>query len=328
MVQRSILVPATGDPFLLGLWFSQARLFIDEVDEIVVAIDRKSDDPLFSELNDRLLKWLNSMDKVRAYVTESAGMVRTFETVLAECRGKYFAIIQEDAFVLRSGEIDRHFCLLESGQVDVIGTPMYCYSAEIIPEINKYVDDYSREMLNTRGYSLWQNFLFAKYADYVGTNQKIVPQSWPANIKVPFLDWKPESTVVLDLFASVVFQWRVQGKRFYYVDQHLSTSNENWEWFGAPNYWIHVNALSNVMVEMVSPSNQGEITINNQLTKEYERRLAWWQFAMIGGPVWLQVWGEFRDKYNHTLDLFSKNYKTNPARIDSRIAGICRLMGG
>lgn len=328
MVKRSILVPAIGDPYLLGLWFDKARYFIDEVDEVVVGIDKKSDDPLITELNHRLLEWLNAMPKVRAFISKEAGMVRTFENVMAECRGEYFAIIQEDAYVFKAGEVDRHFAIVESGLADVVGTPMYCYSAELIEVISDYANNYEREMLNTRGYSLWQNFLFAKYSDYLSTNQKIAPQSWPPNIEVPFLQWKPEKAVVLDMFASIVFQWRVQGKRFYYVDQFLSANIEHWEWFNAPNFWIHVNALGTVLTEMISPSNPTEITINHQLTKEYERRMAWWRYAMLGGPYWLVTWNEFRDKYLAILERFDKNYKTNPARILNRIDGISRLMGG
>lgn len=324
-MKRSILLPAIGDPYLLSLWlFLYKRFFLNEVDEVVVCLDSKNGSAELNELNEYLVKWLSKQPKTRAFISKKVGIVGTFETVLSECRGDVFSIVQEDAFIFKTGQLDYYFKMIENGETDIIGTPMYCYSASLIEQVSKYVPKNLHEFLKNMGLSLWQNFLFAKYSSFLETDREITPTNYDEGQKVPFLDEPLDSFAVVDLLASVVFQWRKLGKRFFYVDQNLSTDIGHMRFFNAPNYWLHVNCLSNVIVSLLSSDEQA--TVDEATRAEYERRISWWTFAQSMTPDDLILPDGFEQRYNGVVDNYKKTYLTDQSKIDRRVENISKLL--
>lgn len=326
MVKRSILLPAIGDPYLLALWFKlYASHFLAEVDEVVVAIERK-EKPILMDLNASLIEWLNGMPGVRAYEADEAGMTSVFNKCLQQCQGDTFVIVQEDAFIFKRGELTRHFQKIEQGEVDVIGTPMYCYSAILNDVMYSYTNPIEREFCPARGYSLWQNFLFARMADFKRTDRIIAPQTWEANIRVPFLGWLAPEPVSLDLFASVIFQWRAMGLKFGYVSQGLNLGLDDIRYFNAPCHWLHVNSLSSIMTGLMHKQEVGRL--GDDITREMERRLLWWLLAYEDNRwgMRLNIGSEFEHHYHDALEFIITTHNVSLDYIRERMANIRRLV--
>lgn len=328
MTSRAVFLPAKGDPFLLHLWMMlYNRDWIDEVDRVYVSVDQKS---LTREEHDPHAEWMSTDDfvidfleqnkKVTAIRNHDVGISGNYINIFNHCKSckeKYIAIIQEDAFVFEKGTINRQFERIEQGIVDVVGTPMMCYT----PSFNKQLGPlFGKEslFLMDHGYSLWQNFLFMKQSDIIQLDiagSDIYPHTWWKGVKIDILGITPEEDVDVDVLVPPILHFRKQGKRIGLVPQILAYTNHLdylesqlgpsglWE---RVEGWCHVTCLSSIIAICIDK----DLSLLNLPEGSWEainNRVKWWLMCWEMYHDRCTEIKEFSDYYKLAIDTAIKN---------------------
>lgn len=314
MSKRTILCPAIGDPFLLNLWvnFSKAR---HEADETVIVVDSTPRGSVFEEANSYIFNNLTTDKTVTPIFSREPNLVSVFDTGYAYLKEGLFAFIQEDAFVFRKGEVNRYFNLIDTGDVDVVGTPMYCYSGQIHPLLYKLFGT-NEPYLNTLGYAFWQNFFFSSKVMLDQTDCDFSLKHWKKGEYVDFLGCYMEAGTNLDIMATISFQLRALNTRFKYVAQKLDVSDVNFD-IQDVNYWMHVNSLSSIFDLIRNGVPQISISDSNKI--EWEKRVSWWEFALESfDPSEARKIPNFAVRYLQVLNTLKTSYNLDVLKINKR----------
>lgn len=328
MSSRAILLPSIGDPFLLNLWFSRSYpKFKDEVDHVYLCVDMNQNEKWQYEIKQYIVDTYSKLPNVSVFFSEKAGLTSSFETPFKRCKHTHFAYIQEDAFVYRKGEVARCFEAVESGQVDIVASPMYCYSA-ILNELMSGATGAKEPYLHNLGFAFWQNFFFSSIDTIRKTNCDFDVKQYRQGEMIPYLNREAPETVSLDVMAEISFQLRVMGKRIKYVSQGLGVNDLCYYPLDV-NFWQHVNSLSSITMYLVNETSLPPVGDESTgLKTELERRVAWWSVAIENHMVpanhtpMLEYW----ERYTGMIHKIVNNYKLDVGIIKNRMEIIERLL--
>jgi hypothetical protein len=329
MRSRAILLPSIGDPFLLELWFSRSYpKFKNEVDHVYICLDSNQNEKWQSEVKQHIIETYSKLPNISIFFSEKAGLSSTIETAFKRCQHTYFAYIQEDAYVYKEGEVDRCFELLECDTVDVVATPMYCYSG-ILNGLLSDVTGGKEPYLHHLGFAFWQNFFFSSVKTIRETNCNFEPKQYRKGERIPYLNQEAPDTVSLDVMAEISFQLRVLGKRFKYVSQGLGVHDLNFSPLDV-NFWQHVNSLSSITTYLVNETAMPPVGDESvSLKTELERRVAWWIVAAkthgvpkdLTSPIGRYYW-----RYAAMINKIISDYKLDQKNVDKRVNIIERIL--
>jgi len=321
-MSRAVLVPSIGDPFLINLWYKLCHHYwIKEVDKIYISIDSHNE-PLFGETA-KYFDTLAEDKKFKIIYNDDRGMATNFEKVFNACQENYFAFVQEDAFIFKSGELDRQFRKLEIGIVDVIGTPMQDYTSFLSNDLAEQFNIHNRFLLE-RGLSLWQNFLFGNWKMWSLAKPQFAPISWKKGTKIEWLDnYKLPEDANLDILVETIFKLRKYNAKFSYVAQTLMVTIDAFRYLDI-NFWIHVNNLSSIMGFIVG--DFGELKFSDDIRHEMIRRVSWWCFAYKSSLDLKQIIPNFANEYLNAIEKVKEIFRIQHRDIENQMQMIGDLL--
>lgn len=277
---RAALLPSGPDPFLLAYWLNHYRTWADAVDSLDVVVCGQNDPELREYVEQQIAAVPHASVIFLKKITDHG---RALDILVADTAADIVVLCENDAFVRTPAVMSECFARLESGEVDLIGTPRSYASDEIL----------------ARAASLWgfENglqlafspaFLFAHMRDlsqvkYDGGYPRFSGTRWPAGRRIDSLDMVPNEELVGDTFVGASLQLRAMGLKI--ETRPAYRSNEA----TADAPWFHVGSLSagyGLAFLGSETTRQDAIANVGADSHDWYRRVAWWQrmWRATGGP--------------------------------------------
>lgn len=322
-MSRAVLLPTPGDPFLLKYWLEDfSKYYKSEVDKLYVCLNT----PIEKEVVEYEQRLLDKYGANYIYIDHQIEHGDGIKTLLDMVTEDYLMLVEDDAFVFKTGFVDQCFQLVESGQTDCVGSKRGSCAFEILEEAKKiWGIDY--EGAGDQGCNFWPCFFFCKTETLRNTDQHFKAKAWGKGTKIEYLnDYEMKETGYGDTFVNTSLQLRYQGKKFVYVPQYHGSpedlkhyENKQYLWDGK-SPWVHCGSLSSG-VGGVLVDDQGRPLATRILgisrifilpqahIDEWARRIQWWQtFYDNSDPNEII---EFREEYRKSLDRLYQESKVH-----------------
>jgi hypothetical protein len=326
---RTALLPSSGNPYTLELWLSSYhRFWKDEVDRLHVVVNVPIEAPVMKAVRARLAvagATMVEVDDLRHPLQHGEGIARLLET----CEDGLVLLIEEDCFVLRSGEIDRCFRLLESEQYDIVASPR--------PSCSQNIERRSRAVFGlTVPPHFSPNMFFASKRLLQETDGDFSSRNWRKGERIEPLDFVCTQDEAADTFVWTSIQLRGKGPRVLPIQQHHASPHDVEDFaarrglFSQVPPWVHFGSLAGGTHVMMD--QEGHIIAFRELrarghlddvradtAAEHEKRLAMWMLCRTRFPI--------RDPgaayYNDVFDFAAANLleRGRPHISSTRVAG-------
>lgn len=277
------MVVATDDPIILNYWLANYEATLaDSVDELLLAINgpHALDIPV-------------KASKVRVFRFPDANDHGwCLEQMYPRSAADVFLFTETDAWFRRPGIADAWFKAIESGEVDVVGSPRGNASMELIEVAEARWGQI--DCGEDHGTAFWPCFLTASRTALDKTDRKFGARHYPAGLEVPGLHVTSEELTTDETFVGVSWQLRDTGARVQLIPQHRIARGTTCK-PDSCNYF-HVGSLS-VAPGMSWGKVTNEQTMVDTPAEEISRRLALWWIVAADSPA-----SEFRDVFTRTLD--------------------------
>lgn len=328
-MSRAVLMPTPGDPFLLKYWLENySKYWKNEVDKVYIHLNT----PIEREvvLYEQELMDMYGVNYI--YKDHQIEHGDAINELLEICTEDYICLIEDDAFVFRSGVIDECFKKVENGEVGGVGSKRGSCSFEIL-EVAREKWGLNYEGLGDQGCNFWPCFFFIKADTLRSTDRNFVARRWEKGELVEPLNYTMQEEGCGDTFVNTSLQLRAMGLKFHYIKQYHGSPDDLKEyengrglWDGGAT-WTHVGSLSSGVGGVlandigVSLANRKrdlepkEFKLADAGVDEWARRLQWWQtFYNNSDPEKIV---EFRDEYQKALErlyVYSGVHKKNVYR--------------
>jgi hypothetical protein len=295
MRSRGVLLPFTGDCFLLKKWLECFDKWQDEVDKLYVMINADVHWDTYRYCTDLLSKY-NAKILVEMHMIDHGPALNK---LLDVCTEDLVLLIEEDGFIFKKGQVDKCFKLIESREFDIMGSERGSTTEEIIRVASR------RFGCEYPGF--WPNFFFCKKEDLLKTNRHFQAMTWYRGDKIIALAHIIEDEIApADTFVWASLQLRNMGLKVKLVPQYHSVIEDIQDHtqikgiFDREAPWIHIGSLSgwqNVLLSANLAPRLGEVA-------EWGRRAA----------AWLLFW-EDAQPVPDTMTEFSSKYRTGIMRL-------------
>src|SRR3990167_634912 len=160
-MSRAAFIPTPADPFLLKLWFSFYPRWMDEIDRLYVYVN--SDSP--KKVIEYVEGIVNSYPKTFfIYIDHQIEHGEALRQMVQLATEDYIMFVEDDAFIFKSGQVNKCFERIKSGEVDAVGSKRGSCSLWLYQRASeKWGIDNSG--LGDNGPNFWPNFFFAKRED-------------------------------------------------------------------------------------------------------------------------------------------------------------------
>lgn len=326
---KAAFTSSCGDPFilLLGIKLFQERWY-DEVDHYYININNHCGVP--KEAISELLGQLVLDPKIHIiYHSRGRGNGPPITEMLRVCQEDLIVLIEDDAFIFEPGEISRCFQQIESGLVDIVGSPRFSCGVEIgEASAKKYGLDYTG--YGDMGCNWWPNFFFCKREDLLKTDLDFGSHTWLPEEYSKELDYTFKEINHADTFGWACIQLRAMGLRSTSVPQHHASPFEitdkensllNWHPTQQPFKWIHGGSLSAGWGGYLS-GRLPDVS-HDSAKQEIETRCAFWSIAVskVG-----HNFGEFALEYSKAIEDLIKACDLDSNRINEKVKIYRELM--
>ena len=335
---RAALLPTPGDPFLLNLWLkSFENIWASEVDRLYIHVNSY----LAPSVIEALMKRLHRHPKIETlYDDRMIDHGNSLAKLVRHCREDLLMLIEDDAFVLKSGAVDHCFSEIENNHYDCLGSPRGSCSMKLfymgMEKFGKPVIGYDT------GPHFWPNFFFCKRADLLKTDMNFGAHHFKLGDRIQVLDYTvDEEPMNGDTFVWGSLQMRGLNLKCGYVEQHKVRPNDFDEHgkrdncFSPRAAWFHSGNLSGSLhswlrgrdgmpiggstaAAPVDMNVMPEEAKGHGLQDDFERRVT---FLIIAWDVSRDEYKEmssFKRTYKEAIDLFIKRYGLVPAKIERR----------
>lgn len=213
-MSRAAFLPSVGDPFpLLHTIKYFNNIWQDEVDSLYIIVASVVE----QEVVNLLLPLLNHPKMKVTCICQELQHGAAIDEMLERCTEDNILLIEDDSIIFKKGIVDHYFNLIESGEVDMIGSPrMSCHPkiAEMVQK--KYHLDYSG--YGDKGPAYWPCFLWVKKEDLLHTDRDFKTHIWQPgdNICGHIVD----ETIFGDTFVHTSVQLRDMGLRILDIPQY------------------------------------------------------------------------------------------------------------
>lgn len=341
--KRVAILPYPGDPFLLNYWINNFITFWEqEIDRLIIVCNTPAEQDVIDYI--RLL-CVKSQKIELIYVDHQIQHGDAINIALDKLQDEVVMLIEDDAYIFRSGIVDFYFKKIEDGEFDVIGSPRGSCSFEIL-ERAKQIWGLSYDGEGDQGPNFWPNFFFAKAATLISTDRNFNSRAWEKGEKIhSLLDYDVEVPLVVgDTFVNTSLQLRsmIPRERILTISQYHASpddaryyeNKERYFVFDGRAPWIHIGSLSSgaggalmddhsrslsrrkIMPEgplTVLPKEWCDVTSEMQ-KKEWERRVAWWQkFWLFCQPT--KGIQDFYNAYGRAIEQLINQYQLSRSRI-------------
>ena len=277
------MVVSTDDPVILGYWLANYEATLaDSVDELLLAINgpHALDIPVMAS-------------KVRVFRYPAANDHGwCLEQMYPRSAADVFLFTETDAWLRRPGIADEWFTAIESGEVDVVGSPRHPASQILVAEAERRWGQI--DCGEDHGTGFWPAFLSVSRAALDKTDRGFGARHYPPRRMVPGLHIRPRVETTDETLVGVSWQLRDTGARVRLIPQHRIARGTTCHPDSA-NYF-HVGSLSTA-----TGMSWGKLVNEDQLRQtppeELARRLALWWIVAADSPP-----SERRDIFERTLD--------------------------
>lgn len=344
MTSRAVILPFPGDPFLLNYWLSLFdKYWGEEIDKLYIYFN--------STIEQGMVDYIQSLCASRptiqliynpVQIEHGDAINKTLDLVTED----YVMLIEDDAFIFRSGMIDWCFTQVEEGGYDIVGSKRNSCSTEILKKA-KQVFGIPYDGEGDQGPNFWPSFFFCKKDLLLKTNRYFGAKAWKKGEVIEVLD---NHVVEDDVIASDTFVWAslqlhalVPERKILYVPQyhghpddldHFITHYRH-SMFGGEAPWCHIGSLSSGVGGLLRDGNNRPLarrTVDQPEPKtvmppqwcqsdfekrEFERRVQWWltfyEYAKPNEQI-----AEFYDLYGKACQQIIQQYKLDAHVIRQR----------
>lgn len=297
-MSRAVILPFPGDPYLIRYWLHFFRdVWYNEVDKVYIlhnsTIEPEMEEYIKNECKDEKITYI--------YLNHQIEHGHAINMALDEVKEDYVCLIEDDAFVFKSGIINACFSQLENGGYDIIGSKRGSCAFEILEQAKlKWGIDYKGE--GDQGCNFWPCYFFTKTSILLQTTRRFGARAWHKGETITPLQYVVDAPVVYgDTFVNTSLELRamIPEHRIAYVPQYhaspddFQNKEEGKYLFNGLSSWTHVGSLSTgvggvlqdrenrplIKRKLIEP--QSDEPINHIVTdgekREWARRLSFWQ---------------------------------------------------
>ncbi len=279
MSSRAILMSAC-DPFaaslVIKLWKER---WYDEIDKFYINFNNHCGIPAQAEA-----EFVGSLvaDPKIAFIYHPTGYGNGPPQVelLKICKEDNILLLEDDFFIFKSGIVDSYFKRIESGEVDLLGSPRYAHGEVADAAKEKFNLDYSGS--GDRGFGWWPTGFYCKREDLLKTDLDFGSKEYKAGEYFKELNHTFKETCYTDTFTWASIQLRALGLKSAEIPQFHASPTEvedkeqktmNWINGVTPTY-IHGGSLSTSWNGYLS-GRLPDVS-NENAVREIETRCAFW----------------------------------------------------
>jgi len=322
---RAALMSSGGNAFEALLSYKLFKThWYSEVDRLYINFNNHSKVP--QEVVGEFLATVSQDPKIHLiYHPDGIGNGPPVTELLHIAKEEYILLLEDDFFIFTPGKVDECFKRIESGEVDVLGSPRYSYGEVADAAKKKYNLDYSG--LGDRGFGWWPTGFFCKRSDLMKTDLDFGSNAYLKDQHFKELDHTFSEECYTDTFTWASLQLRYLGVKsadipqFHadpYEAENKNKGDRNWT-EGSP-YWIHAGSLSSGWGGYLRGSVLD--TSNENAIREMETRCAFWQ---ICSDV-IEGFTEFKKDYQQGIKNLVVSAGLDQGRIDQKILIYKQLM--
>lgn len=339
---RAAILPYPGDPFLLQFWLKNFYThWADEIDKLYIICNT----PVEKEVADYIEKLCQNPKIDYTYIDHHIQHGDAIRIGLEKATEEYVMLVEDDAYILRSGVVDECFARIESGQFDIVGSKRGSCDEEISKEAQR-VYDISYEGEGDQGCNFWPNFFFMKRELLLSTDRDFNSRAWVQGEIIPPLQHYVVAAPVISsdtfVWASLQLRAMIPEQRIFYVNQYHAHPSDA-EHYQRQNHifdgkcpWIHIGSLSSGPSGAIMDDQGRSISkrtreapkgktvlpaawcdVSSDFAKmEWERRVQWWlMFWELRDP---EAIPEYAALYKAGIDRIIEQFELNVKRIRSR----------
>ena len=281
---RAALLPSGPDPFLLAYWLGHYAKWADAVDSLEVIVCGQNDPELRAYIEDCIAAAPHASVSFWHDITDHGVVI---DGLVTNTTADLAVICENDAYVQRPSVIGECFERIESGKVDLIGSPRGYASDELLAQAARLWD--SDDWLMGWLMAFSPAFVFARRSDLMAVESehgypRFGGVRWPPNTYIPSLQMTSDgATLVGDTFVGASFQLRAMGLRCETLPAYRSEeAREDGPWF-------HVGSLSAGYGMAFLGSDlfhSAAVEDAQRDPRDWHKRIAWWDhiWRSTGGP--------------------------------------------
>ena len=332
-MSRAVLLPTPGDPFLLYYWLNNyERVWRDEIDKLYICVNGQTDKEVLSFFKE-LIGGVTNAEYIEFGTMIDHG--NAIDKLLDLCGEKYVMLAEDDAFVVKSGQVDKCFKLLESGEKQIVGSRRGSCSAEILEKAKgRWGLDYSG--FGDNGCNFWPAFLFTSKELLTATDREFGAKQWQPGEYIKGLDMIADELCVGDTLVNTSLQLRgmVKNSLIESVPQYHGATDDEPDYLAKTNIWspdccwLHVGSLSSGVY--------GLLDLNRELSRDHfrthdermelERRVTFW--TIFASSFKENVLKKQLKDYKEALHRLVKHYELDRNRITKRITMYQEVLNG
>lgn len=325
-MSRSAFISASGDPFILLLLHKLFKeRWYDEVNTLWIDINNHCGIPL--EVIKELMGRLVDDPKVRLiYHPTGIGNGVPITEMSLISKDDHVFLLEDDFYIFTPGVVDGYFKKIESGEVDVVGSPRYSYGEVADAAKRKYNLDYSGA--GDKGFGWWPAGFYCKREDLLKTDLDFGSKAYRKDEYFKELDHTFSEDCFTDTFTWASIQLRYQGLKSldipqYHADPFEIENKDKGEmnWVGEKPTYIHAGSLSAGWGGYLS--GQVPDLSNENAIREIETRVAWWGIA----ADIVEGFDDFKREYRAGIEQLIVNGKLDRDRINKKTTLYKDLMG-
>jgi hypothetical protein len=301
-MSTAILLPAMGDPYLIGCWLAQyERVWKYETEKVYMVLTSGIEEEIMNYTAARARSL--GIEVFTKPFRQTHGQNILF--LLEQCKEEYVGILEDDIFIFEPGLIGNAFKILKENRADVVGSTRCCVSDDVrdatVRKFNLTQDVNFRPFRLDRSPFFWPGPVFGKRETFLATDQHFDPKGWAPGEYIKELDLTLPDGARGDTFVWTSIQLRAMGCRFsYFHHPHAHPKDRRFEHpaIPIPDYpWIHYGSLSTGIMGLLKDSEgvslggkmqgriSGHIPKRRSYAVELTRRLAFFDILVDYYPL-------------------------------------------
>lgn len=330
-MSRAVLLPIPGDPYIAKLWLSSwERFWGPNKGQLYAMVNT----PLEHPVVDYTIKLFEDVGAKVFFKERMMSHGPAITRLMDECNEDTIFIVEDDFYMLKPGNIDYWFNLVESGSVDAVVSPRGCTGPDIMQKtVETYgLPEYINGINIHQQTNFWPSLVVVPRENLMKTDLNFEAFRFIAGQPIEGLKgYTPPVDVCGDTFVSVSIQLRHQGLKFHYEDQHRLIDVVNAGKIRTTP-WVHVGSSSTSLNSGLLGENMQPIGNQNTgrewpfqpvpddgIRNVFEEKFAWWKMCNEKFPIPDSDPAAYFNKvYNDAVHRSVKGCKLRPAGIDKK----------
>lgn len=335
---RAAILPFPGDPFLISYWLRfYDEIWGGEVDQLYIYLNTFAEKAVVDYIKARVAKSKNITFTYNPSQIEHGDAINH---ALDQVKEDLVMLIEDDAFIFRSGVVDRCFKTIESGEKDIVGSKRGSCSFEILNAAEAKWN-IPATGFGDNGCNFWPCYFFTKTDILKKTSRRFGARAWHKGETIDPLQLVVEAPeVVGDTFVNTSLELRamIPEDRIAYVPQYHASPDDIDHFrkqvflFDGKAPWTHIGSLSSGVGGVLRDNQNRALTkrfiepekgptvleawANSDGEKrEWERRVAWWATFYENAKDLNEEIVEFYDLYGQAVQRIIDQYGLSSSNI-------------